>query len=301
MDKLKIIKKNMYQTKTDMPSAYIVDPKDRGRKKIYSNSKIYLSNNSEFQIELFNPTQDSVLAEIKINGKLASQSGLILHNGQRFFLDCFLDDKKKFIFKTYEVESTNEIANAIANNGFVEISFYKEKEYNNWKINEPIIINNWYNNWNYPYYQPKTIPIYPPNWWYNQPYYGNVYSSNTNSVSLSSSLIDNTINSTSTYNSVGANINTSFCLDNNRASKTISNDFVETGKVERGEQSNQKFENVNMNFENFCINKISYQILPDSKKPIEVAEIKKTNKYCHECGKTNDNNFKFCPSCGTKI
>ena len=104
-------------TNNGYPSAWIVSPNDRGRKKIYLDSKVYLDNGSEFQIEMFNPLTDSVLAELKINGKLASTSGLILRPGERFFLDCNIDDRKKFIFKTYEVDSTDGAAQqAIANN-----------------------------------------------------------------------------------------------------------------------------------------------------------------------------------------
>ena len=55
----------MYYTSTNNPSAWIVNSTDRGRKKIYLNSKVYLENNQEFQLEFFNPLQDSVLAEIK--------------------------------------------------------------------------------------------------------------------------------------------------------------------------------------------------------------------------------------------
>ena len=116
-----------YTSNNGNPSAWIVNSKDRGRKKIYLNNKVYLDNNQEFIIELFNPLQDSVLAEIKINGKKVSENGLILRPGQRFYLDCFIGDKRKFIFKTYEVENTNESLNAIANNGNVEVSFFKEK------------------------------------------------------------------------------------------------------------------------------------------------------------------------------
>jgi len=103
------------QVKTTVPSAWIVNSNDRGRKSI-KKGKVYLSDKEEFQIELFNPLQDCVLADIKLNGNSISKSGLVLNPGQRFYLDCFIDDKKKFIFDTYEVDDTDETAQAIAKN-----------------------------------------------------------------------------------------------------------------------------------------------------------------------------------------
>ena len=122
----------MYQQKTSEPSAYIANSSDKGRKKIYPNNKIYMDNGKEFQIELFNPTNQPVLAKININGVAAAENGLVIRNGERVYLDCFVADRRKFVFNTYEVENTTESQNAIANNGVVEISFHKEKQYNSW-------------------------------------------------------------------------------------------------------------------------------------------------------------------------
>jgi hypothetical protein len=88
----------------------------------------------EFQIELYNPLTDSVLTDIRVNGKSVSESGIVLRPGERFYLDCFVDDKKKFIFKTYEVEDSDESKKSIQKNGVIEIFFYKEDTINfkNW-------------------------------------------------------------------------------------------------------------------------------------------------------------------------
>ena len=238
----------MYNTKTNYPSAWIVSSNDKGRKKIYLNSKVYLDNNQTFEIEVFNPTQDSVLTEIKINGKIATANGLILKPGQRCFLDCFIDDKRKFIFKTYEVENSKEALNAISNNGCVDVSFYKEK----------------INYHNQIYYQAYNM---------NLNYYNNLPVFNTTTFTVADGL-------TTCYNMT------------NLSNSTSRN--IETGRIEKGDLSNQSFENVCMNFETYCMNKVSYQILPNSKKPVEVAEIKNVN-CCSHCG------FKFCPTCGSKI
>jgi hypothetical protein len=58
-------------------------------------------------------------------GNSISTSGLVLNPGQRYYLDCFIDDNKKFIFNTYDVDDSNETANATEKNGLLEVFFYK--------------------------------------------------------------------------------------------------------------------------------------------------------------------------------
>lgn len=114
------------------PSAWICtndeNRQNRGRAKIYQpQSKVYLNDNEEFEIELFNPSSYNVKAIIKIDGKTIMQGGLVLRSGERVYLECFPGNKKKFTFKTYEVENSNEAIEAISENGNVEINFYREK------------------------------------------------------------------------------------------------------------------------------------------------------------------------------
>jgi hypothetical protein len=257
------------------PSAWIVNAGDRGRKKIYTNNKVYLDNNQEFQIELTNPLSETVLAKININGKPACATGLILRPGQRFYLDCFIDDRKKFIFRTYEVDNTTESLNAIANNGYVEVSFYKEK-LSPIYINNPVITT-----WN---------TALNPGW--------NCYYTNTIS-SLNDGNI--TVSNTSTFdsNSLFKTSERSFSKSLNLNQKTRSKTLTETGRIEKGEKSNQKFESLDMDFENYVLSKVSYQLLPNSKKPVETSEIKKN--FCSDCGYKLKGTEKFCPSCGTRI
>ena len=81
------------------PGAWIVSPNDKGRKSI-KNGKVFLTDGDEFEIELFNPTQNKVLAKIELNGKSIG-SGIILRPGERVFLERYLDEAKKFLFETY--------------------------------------------------------------------------------------------------------------------------------------------------------------------------------------------------------
>jgi len=271
---------------TTTPSAWVVNSKDRGRKSI-KKGKVYLQDKEEFQIELFNPLQDCVLADIKLNGKSISQTGLVLNPGQRFYLDCFIDDKKKFIFNTYEVEDTTEVANAIAKNGLLEVFFYKESV---------VTLENWNNKFNriltgrtYPYWT-----SYP--WGTTNPYtvyYGNgitnTNSFNTGTGTLGSGLVTTTANTGNVYCSTGAidltnlkstnNAYYSSTIDSIPINNSIQSSYsstIETGRIEKGEKSKQKFESVDMDFDNYYIASTIVQLLPDSRKPVETKEIKRT-------------------------
>jgi hypothetical protein len=260
----------MYYNTTQTPGAWIVDPNDRGRKKIFLNNKIYLENNKEFLIELFNPLQDAVLAKITINGKNASENGLILRPGERFYLDCFINDKKKFIFKTYEIENTNESLNATSNNGYIEVSFFKEKN------SQPY--NNIWNSSTSTSYTPS-VTITP--------------CSSTITIGTNTGVSGINFGSLTSGNSTFTN-----CCNDSFRNFSKSIDKTETGRVEKGSNSNQKFESVSMDFESYSLTKVSYQILPESKKPIETKELKKN--FCNFCGFKNKD-YKFCPNCGEKI
>ena len=283
---------------TSMPGAWIVtsNPEstssNKGRKST-KNGKVYLDDNQEFIIELFNPLREPVLSDIRMNGKSISKTGLVLNPGQRVYLDCFIDDKKKFVFKTYQVEDNIESENAIQNNGVVEVFFYKE---------EASIIDNWINRYPtilyqfYPYYVPyQPIITYP--WAYpNNPiwYAGDVFCSatgitNTNTLSGGNSNYTFTCDASNSVNNAASYQNTLFT--------TNTSNYIDTGRIEKGIDSEQKFSDVNnMNFEKYYITHIVYQILPNSKKPAEVSDLNKC-----ECGHKLKPKYKFCPGCGREI
>lgn len=113
----------MHQTREALPSAFITI--NKSRRRVYSGNSIFLPNNSDFEIELFNPTQGKIGVEFSFNGT-PIESMLILNPGQRVFLERYLTENKKFNFSTYDVENTNEVKEAIAKNGDVEIRFFRE-------------------------------------------------------------------------------------------------------------------------------------------------------------------------------
>ena len=265
--------KQIAQTGTK-PSAWIVTPNDKGRKSIKSG-KVFLEDKEEFEIELFNPLTVSVLADIKLNGQSISKTGLVVKPGQRIYLDCFIDDKKKFKFSTYEIENSGEALDATQNNGLLEVFFYKEDviTLDNWQRKfDRIIVEKWY-----PVYYPS-YPVYP---YYNRPsiWYG------TNSPTVGGSCVttnlNNSIVGTTTTNTYSSNnlINCSYTSDVNvpYGGTTVNNLFsnsLETGRVEKGEKSKQKFTEVDIDFEKHYIASTIIQILPESRKPVEVKEIK---------------------------
>ena len=265
MDK-KIKKQKMAKktaTTITTPAAWIVNSNDRGRKSI-KKGKVYLQDKEEFQIELYNPLQNCVLADIKLNGNSISKSGLVLNPGQRFYLDCFIDDKKKFIFNTYEVDESDETQQAIAKNGLLEVFFYKESV---------VTLENWNDKFNriltgrtYPYW---VYPTYP----WGGVYYGTITTGVCNTTTTAGNF--NLTNTTGTaYYSNTTPINACYTSDFSLTSSIGGS--METGRIEKGQKSQQKFESIDMDFDKYYIASTILQILPESRKPVETKEIKKS-------------------------
>jgi len=119
----------MYYTtnKVSKPTAHIT--KKKSRLKVYNGNNVFLGDKDNFEFEIHNPTQKSVLCKIKLNGEYISTSGVVIRPGQRVFLERFLDTNNKFEFSTYEVKDTSANRTAIDLNGDVRIEFYNEQTY----------------------------------------------------------------------------------------------------------------------------------------------------------------------------
>jgi hypothetical protein len=109
------------------PTAHIT--KKKSRLKVYNGNTVFLGDKDNFEFEIHNPTQKSVLCKIKLNGEYISTSGVVIRPGQRVFLERFLDTNNKFEFSTYEVKDTSANRTAIDLNGDVRIEFYNEQTY----------------------------------------------------------------------------------------------------------------------------------------------------------------------------
>ena len=261
------------------PSAFIVSPKDKGRKPI-KGGNIYLDDNENFEIELFNPLKVNILADIRLNGQSISKTGLIVKPGQRFYLDCFVDDKKKFTFQTYHVDGTTESQNAIADNGLMEVFFYKE---------DVVTLQNWVDKYRQTVvkeYYPIYIDRYPQWYPYSRPaypYYGTISGGSIGSnVTLGGGLYGSSVtmcsgslnsiktSSTNYTNTIAGNYNFASSAKSELINDgAFNSSSLETGRIERGTASNQQFVEVDMDFEKNYIHHIVYQLLPISRKPVE--------------------------------
>ena len=266
---------------------------NKSRVKIYNTKElptIYLEKATTFQIELFNPTTDVVLAKIILNGKSISQGGLVLNPGQRVFLERYLDVAKKFLFDTYEVSNTAEVKEAIVNNGDFKVEFYREK---------PHIVTN---TLTYTSGRGSTINL------------GNYHSGTTpidlrgscttQSIGGSSSLYSSSV-PTSFYNTGIGGVQ-SFPPVPEQEMKSFSKKLrsktsksIETGRVEKGSSSDQKVVTVDKTFEYMAFHTIECKMLPISQKVNTVEDVQ-VKVYCTNCGSKLGKTDRFCASCGTK-
>jgi hypothetical protein len=246
------------------PEAFITKAKKRIKQ---FDGQVYLSNGDEYEIELFNPTQEVVLAKIKIDGNYIAGGGIVLRRGERVFLERFLDSPEKFKFSTYVVNGNNtEVQDAVKNNGYVEIEFYSE--------------------------------YIPTNIWG-----GNTYTySNSGNTTINGNPINFTTTGTSFTTTTNTFYNASLTSTNTLAGPNIRNvsNKVETGTTEKGSGSDQTFKHTNKTFNSFSFWNVAWQILPTSQKQYTAEEV--SVNYCGNCGaKRKKDSFKFCPHCGTKF
>ena len=271
---------------TESPQAWVAIK--RNRQKIYNGqgkSQVYLKDGQEFQIELFNPTQTRYLVKFKINGNYSSDRGLILNPGQRYFLDRFIDEDRKLAFSTYEIEDSKAAKKAIEKNGLLEVEFYSETFLHGNIISYPKIYNT--PNWSQPIWTTN-----PSTFWYGT---SNGISNNAGGSSTLT-LAGSTINNVS-YTSGTVNCGTTYTSTSNYSS-VVNDASIETGRVEKGEKSDQKFEVGYGTFGSWASYTTTVQIIPLSQKPAEAQEIR---SYCTGCGsRIKKQTWKFCPNCGTE-
>jgi len=224
-------------------------------------SNVYLRDGQKFEIELHNPYTCKVLAKIKLNGYYISTSGLVLNPGQRVFLERFIDKDESFIFSTYDVDGTPESKAAIAYNGDVEVEYYAPYISSNLNL-----LGNWNTGQTYTYINANTTNNL------NEAFFcSNVNASYASSVTMDS-LSFNTLNDTKS---------------------------IETGRIDGGKKTGQKFETSNDSFNSWVFETKKIKIMPISAKPVEVSELR---NYCTNCGtRAKKASWKFCPSCGTRM
>ena len=259
-----------------------------------SERTVYLNDGTEFQIHLKNPYQDHLGIKIYVNNKSIGNM-LVLKPGQSCWLDRFVNEKKRFLFSTYEVENTGEMRYAINKNGRVKIEFYHEKE-------ETSSLT-----WTGPYY--KSYHIDGP--YYNFYSTSTGYVSNVNSVNtMLNSVVD--VNnsytgsapiSTSELSSSASTIELNATVPDKPKRKGLTRQeidcTIETGRVEKGSESNQEFETCDISFQYWPFKTEEILILPNSRKQIRVEDTRR--RYCSQCGKKVSPKDKFCSNCGARL
>lgn len=274
-----------YTTAVSKPNAHIT--KKKSRLKVYNGHVVFMEDNDNFEFEIHNPTQNTILCKIKLHGEYISQSGLVLRPGERVFLERFFDTNNKFQFSTYTVNNTSENQSAITLNGDIRIEFYNEKRNNHLTLN---------NNYRY-----GTNGLNQLNHTSNPTF---VSTTTDNSIfgTCGSSTLTGGISSTAfnTSSNINGFINTAGITNTAfyNSTQTPRSKSIETGRVEKGEKTNQHFQNSNKEFEYFVSHQIVYKIQPLSTRNKTTSDIR---NYCTECGVKTKSNFKFCPSCGNKL
>ncbi len=268
-----------------VPQSFITKGKQRLKQHI---DTVYLNNGDEFEIELFNPKSNKVLARIEMNGNSIG-NGIILRPGERVFLERYLDEAKKFLFETYVVNGNNEeVKQAIANNGDVVVKFFDE-------ITTPSY-----------YSGSSTITVNNPNTLWTTttgtPYYGNTFTTTSTNTFYNASLTSGTFSTSNTLlkNNVSSKSNSFFNNPNSiKKELTSPTRHIETGRVEKGSNSDQSFTYDNSLFYSYPSSSDWWKIKPQSTKPLMKEDLV---VYCTECGsKRKKDNHKFCPHCGTKF
>jgi len=256
-----------------VPQSFVTKGKQRLKQHI---DTVFLNNGEEFEIELYNPTQNKVLAKIEMNGNSIG-SGIILRPGERVFLERYMDESKKFLFETYTVNGNNqEVQDAIAKNGDVLVKFYNE--------HQPVTTNTFSGN---------------PIWLNTNSTGGYVYPSTTTTWNCS----DNITYTNGYVSETFTNYNNTFVngsFDSGKKSLgNIKTREIETGRIEKGTDSNQSFVYDNSSFNSYPCASNWWKIKPVSEKILVKEDLK---VFCTECGsKRKKDNHKFCPHCGTKF
>ena len=274
--------------------------------KLYQGNQVYLNDGDNFELRFFNPLPEKIGIEILFNSIKKGDAYLVLNPGQDIVLDRFIDEQRKMLFETYVVDGNNEAAvKAIEQNGVITFNFHKEKNsYRNYQNDVKV-------NYNFPPKPHTSKKCYPT-------YYGTVPSATcgTTTINVSNTIPfqndyyfassnfassnDSTLSSINSidYSEYSAE-NTKNSIDYNDYIKEIFASTIETGRIEKGEISNQTLKGVNLNFESIAFHTITYKIMPISTLNRNIGEIR---QYCKKCRyRLRKSSWDFCPSCGERI
>lgn len=302
--------------------------------KLYQGNIVYLNDGDNFELRFFNPLQEKIGVEIMFNGIRKGDGYLVLNPGQDLTLDRFLDEQRKMLFETYTINGNNkEAVEAIEKNGVISFNFYKEyysnsNQQKNVNVNydfppKPTRYDNQISfNGTLNYSTGQSGPCGPSG---TSGAAGNSGTSGTSGYhglagtkSKSRSITTNSVTNisgnatfTSNYSTLN-NLNGMgqmamfsspgiFCneVDNLNLELNETFDSLETGRIEKGDISDQRLKGVNMNFASSPFHSMTYRLMPYSTMNREIGEIR---QYCEDCGyRLRKSSWKYCPSCGNKL
>lgn len=262
------------------------------KRKIYGKNKdkIYLNDGDNFQLKIFNPLTTRIGMQLKMNSEVDA-SILVINPGQSIVVDRFIGTNKKMKFSTYVVDKNNPLVKqAISENGKLEITFWNENVYYN----------------TITYTTPFGSTAIP---------HLNLFGSYTN---VAQSGMANSIDYNTNFNiTSGSWIDEQSLCIGDQSSNTAK--LSETGRIEKGEKSNQHFSQTHFQAGTIICNYI-FKLLPFSEKKVEATQPQQvfnpylinTNSYIKSVGRDycpntkcnyriRKNNWTFCPLCGTKI
>jgi len=283
--------------------------------KLYQGNIVYLNDGDNFELRFFNPLQEKIGVEIMFNGIRKGDGYLVLNPGQDLTLDRFLDEQRKMLFETYTINGNNkEAVEAIEKNGVISFNFYKEY-YRNFDQQKNVNVN-----YDFP---PKPTRYSTLNYstGFSGPngstgstgLHGSVGTKGTKGMSRSITT-NNVTNISATFTSNYATLDNLNGIDQmtmfsspvyynevDHSNLELNETFksLETGRIEKGDISDQRLKGINMNFASSPFHSMTYRLMPYSTMNREIGEIR---QYCSECGyRLRKSSWKFCPSCGTEI
>ena len=258
---------------------------------------VYLKDGDEFQIQLFNPETTEIAARITIEDTTLPHD-IILMPGERVWLERFTDKQVKFKYHTYTVESNNkEVDKAISHNGNIKIEFYKKKKPTYWSSATTISTT--------PSIYYTSLTTGDADWSVKEYSCSDASCSSINSITTACASGYDTASTSTSYSLDNCDYDLS--LEEKPAGRSFSNKpkslslnkTKETGRVGEGSYSNQKFKNVDMEFEYWPYTTEFIKVLPESQKPYTSEDLQRI--YCTNCGRKLKTKYKYCPYCGNKI
>lgn len=272
-----------YKMLDRVPSVAITS--NRNELKLYKGNIVYLNHGDNFELRFFNPTTFKLGVEIMFNGIKKGDGYLVLNPGQDLILDRFLDEQRKMLFETYTINGNNQEAReAIEKNGIISFNFYKEY----YRQNDVNV------KYDFPQNPTKTET------YDNRSYFcGTIINSSNISTATTSCLSGIVGSSYSSGNVNTTNIYQNLSFGDYLAEATLDSFELETGRIEKGDKSNQKLKTVDLTFSAEVFHSVTYQIMPRSTMNKTVKEVR---EYCNSCTyRIRNNKWEYCPKCGNKL